>query len=108
MIFFKPENLTEKVSKFTAIENDDVCGYCLMRVKNNMAEVYELQFDEDKPYLVEGLLRTAFNAASLKNIYMGKCSCEGIVAYLDKMNFEKTVDGYINDIPSILTGSCCK
>ena len=108
MIFFKPENLTEYVMKFTAVEDNSEWGYCLMRLDGNTAEVYELSYSEDKPYLVEGLLRTAFNSASLKNIYMGKCTCKSIDKFLENMNFEKTNEGFINDIPSILMGSCCK
>lgn len=108
MIYFKPEELTAEISKFTALENDSECGYCLMKIKNGVAEVYELKYTADKPYMVEGLLRTAFNSACLKNVYMGKCTCSNIVSFLEKMNFEKTADGFANDIPSILTGSCCK
>lgn len=108
MIFFKPENLTENVIKFVAFENDTECGFCLMKIHGNWAEVYELIFDADKPYTVEGLLRSAFNYASLKDIYMGKCTCKNITVFLERMNFEKTDEGYINDIPTILTGSCCK
>lgn len=108
MLFFKPEILTEDITKFTAFEDDINSGYCLLKTENNLAEVYELNYSEDKPYLVEGLLRSAFNFASLRNIYMGKCSCENITEFLDRMNFEKNGSEYINDIPSILMGSCCK
>ena len=108
MIFFKNETLTDKVVKFTALEDETYRGYCLMKTNDNTADVYELEFDADKPYLVEGLLRTAYNFASLKNIYMGKCTCANIDEFLEKMNFEKTNGVYINDIPSILMGSCCK
>lgn len=108
MLFFKPENLTENVTKFTASEDDTNCGYCLLKTENNFADVYELEYDEDKPYLVEGLLRSAYNFASLKNIYMGKCSCSNITEFLDRMNFEKKGTEYVNDIPTILMGSCCK
>lgn len=108
MLYFKPEELTENITKFTAFEDDADNGYCLLRIERNSAEVYELNYTADKPYLVEGLLRSAFNFASLRNIYMGKCTCENINKFLDKMNFEKMDSIYINDIPSILTGSCCK
>ena len=108
MLFFKPEALTDEVTKFIAYEDDAECGCCLLRSGGKFAEVYEIDFDADKPYLAEGLLRSAFNCASLKNIYMGKCTCKNIEKFLDRMNFEKTAEGYINDIPSILTGSCCK
>ncbi len=108
MIYFKPEILTENTTKFTAVEDGANCGYCLLKTDDTIAEVYCLEFEKDKPYLVEGLLRSAYNFASLKNIYTGKCTCKNIDAFLDNMNFEKIEEGYINDIPSILTGSCCK
>ena len=108
MIFFKPAALTDQITKFTAYENETLCGYCLLKTDSSFAEVYEIEYDTDKPYLVEGLLRSAFNYASLKNIYMGKCTCNNITDFLNKMNFNKTDEGYINDIPTILMGSCCK
>ncbi len=108
MVFFKPEALTEQITKFTALEDSAECGCCFLKINADFAEVYELSFDRDKPFLVEGLLRSAFNSASLKGIYMGKCTCKNIDSFLDNMNFEKRDDGYVNDIPSILTGSCCK
>lgn len=108
MIFFKPESTNEHCVRFTAFENDLNCGYCLMKTESDFAEVYEISYNEDKPYLVEGLLRSAFNYASLKGVYMGKCSCKNIGVFLEKMNFEKSDGVYYNDIPSILIGSCCK
>ncbi len=108
MLFFKPYELTENVVKFTAYENDAECGSCLLKTDGSFAEVYELDYEEDKPYLVEGLLRSAYNYASLKNIYMGKCTCKNIIEFLKKMNFDETEEGFINDIPTILMGSCCK
>ncbi len=108
MLFFKPNALTDDVTKFIAYEDDVEYGHCLLKTDSKFAEVYEIEFDVDKPYLVEGLLRSAFNYASLKNIYMGKCTCKNITVFLKKMNFDKTDEGYINDIPTILIGSCCK
>ncbi|MBQ7118342.1 MAG: hypothetical protein IJN88_09045 [Clostridia bacterium] len=108
MIFFKPEKLSEKITKFTALEDNSESGYCLLKSERDYAEIYELKYDSDKPYLVEGLIRSAFNFASLKNIYMGRCSCKNISSFLEKMNFEKNDEYYFNDIPTILTGSCCK
>ncbi|MBQ3136125.1 MAG: hypothetical protein IJB74_01450 [Clostridia bacterium] len=108
MIYFKPENISENVTKFIAIEDEKSCGYCILKTDGNIADVYCLEFEKDKPYMVEGLLRSAYNFASLRNIYIGKCTCKNIDSFLDNMNFEKNEEGYINDIPTILTGSCCK
>lgn len=108
MIFFKPEKLSENVTKFIALEDDVNEGFCLLKTDEGFADVYELEYNKDKPYLVEGLLRSAFNFASLKNIYMGKCTCKNIDAFLVRMNFEKVNGEFVNDVPTILMGSCCK
>ncbi len=110
MIYFKPVINAETPAqvKFEAIENDNVNGECILLLENHKATLTHLTFDEDKPYLVEGLIRSAFNYASLKNYYMGYCSCENVSSFFDKMNFHKENGIYYNDIPSILMGNCCK
>lgn len=110
MIFFKPcyndENKNEII--FEAIENEIVSGKCRLIFDENKAVVDFLSYSEDKPYLVEGLLKSAFNYAALKNYYMGYCVCDNIIPFLEKMNFIKADGVYYNDIPSILQGNCCK
>lgn len=110
MIYFKPcvsgENTAE--ISFEAIENDKSCGRCNMTITEEGAVVDYIAYDEDKPYLVEGLLKSAFNYAVSQNAYMGYCKCENITHFLDHMNFEKDNGVYYNDIPSILQGNCCK
>lgn len=108
MLYFKPENIDNSTVKFIALENNMVVGECFMKIEANTADVYELSYEKDKPYLVEGLLRSAFNSATLKGIYLGKCTCKNINEFLEKMNFEYKNSCYINDIPSILMGTCCK
>ena len=108
MIFFRHENLTETVIKFEATENDDVYGSCLLDLSDKNAVVSQMLYSQDKPYLAEGLLKSAYNYAAAKNFYMGVCKCENITSLLTRLGFEKCSDGYILDIPSILMGSCCK
>lgn len=110
MILFRPVETPENPSfiEFEAIENDSKCGMCRLEIEGNKAVVYELSYDADKPYLVEGLIRSAFNFAALKSCYMGYCRCENIEPFLDRMNFLKENGIYFNDIPSILQGNCCK
>ncbi len=107
MIQFTHE-INDKNVKFTAEENGVTIGDCLMKITEDFAEVFSLSYQQDKPYVVEGLLRSAFNYATLKNVYMGKVTCKNIDKFLDLMNFEKKNGEYVNDIPSILMGSCCK
>ncbi len=108
MIFFK-NTVNEKdkdIVLFEAVENDSVIGTCLLSLKNEYADVFKLDYEEKTPYVVEGLLRSAFNYASLRNFYMGKCTASDIDLFLKRMNFEFKNNEYINDIPSILMGSC--
>lgn len=110
MIYFKP-CVSDKNSAeitFEAIENDIACGKCDMTITDGKAVVDYIAYDEDKTYLVEGLLKSAFNYAAMKNVYMGYCKCENITHLLDRMNFQKENSVYYNDIPSILQGNCCK
>ncbi len=109
MIFFKP--VSEKDSPeviFEALENGNCEGKCHLVIENDKATVDFLTYNTEKPYLVEGLLKSAYNYAVYKNCYMGYCKCENISSFLDKMNFQKDNSIYFNDIPTILQGNCCK
>lgn len=110
MIFFKPTEDPENINiiDFEAIENDCACGKCTMFLSGSKAEITELICDADKAYLVEGLIKSAFNYAALKNCYMGYCKSEEYSILLDRMNFVKENGLYFNDIPTILAGNCCK
>lgn len=110
MIFFKPTVNSENECEIyiEAIENDETSGKCTLIIDGNRATVENISFDEGKPYLVEGILRSAYNYAGQKNCYMGYCKCENISRFLDRMNFIKENNVYYNDIPTILQGNCCK
>lgn len=108
MIFFRHENINESIIKFEATENDESFGSCLLDLSGKYAAVSKMVFPEDKPFLAEGLLKSAYNYAAAKNYYMGVCLCDNITPLLTRLGFSKTEEGYILDIPSILTGSCCK
>lgn len=110
MIFFKPHFDRKKAEKtvFEAIENGESCGKCTMVFESNKAVITSLEYDKDRPYLVEGLIKAAFNFAANNNYYMGYCKCSDIASFLEKMNLEKADGVYFGDIPSILMGNCCK
>lgn len=108
MIFFKHTALNDEEVKFEAIENENTIGRCTLVMKYNVADVTELTYDETAPYAVEGLLRSAYNYAGLRNYYLAKCTAKNIDSFLSKMNFQKNGSEYVSDIPTILTGSCCK
>lgn len=108
MIFFKNTPCDDGSVLFQAIEDERCLGQCRLILHENTAVVTEVSYCESAPYVVEGLLRSAYNYAGLKNYYIGKCSAKNINCFLDKMNFQKLNDEYVNDIPTILMGSCCK
>lgn len=108
MIFFKNTVTDDFTIEFEALEGEKTIGSCTLVLKDNVADVTSLTFSEEKPYAVEGLLRSAYNYAGLKNYYSAKCTAENIDSFLDRMNFEKQDNEYTGDIPSILMGSCCK
>ncbi len=110
MIFFKPAPISEKdgIIEFEAIENDITSGRCTLQINGSKAEITEISCDSERLYLVEGLVKSAFNYAALKNCYMGYCSDSKYALILDSMSFSKHDGIYFNDIPSILSGNCCK
>lgn len=108
MIFFKHTVINDEVVKFEAIENESIIGRCTLVMKDSVADVAELSYNETAPYAVEGLLRSAYNYAGLRNYYLAKCTAKNIDSFLSKMNFQKNDSEYLSDIPTILTGSCCK
>lgn len=110
MIFFKPVPCAENSSiiEFQAIENDVTSGKCTLNINGDKAEITDISCDDKKLYLVEGLIRSAFNYAALNGCYMGYCKVSRYTQILDSMNFSRLDGVYCNDIPSILTGNCCK
>ena len=108
MIFFK-STVTEEDSRviyFDAIDGEEALGSCTLVLGEKYAEVTELDFDQVSMFIAEGLLKSAYNYAALKNFYMAKCSVKGIEPLLKKLNFQLKDEEYINDIPSVLMGSC--
>ena len=108
MIFFKNTvcETASNVIYFQAIESDKIIGSCTLILGEKFADITELDYEEKSPFAVEGLLKSAYNYAALKNYYMAKCSAKGIEAFLKRMNFNKTNEEYTCDIPTILMGSC--
>ena len=108
MIFFKNTvcESDNKVVIFEAIDSDDTIGSCTLVLGEKFAEVTKLDFDEKALFIAEGLLKSAYNYAALKNYYMAKCSANGIEALLLKLGFQLKDGEYTNDIPTILMGGC--
>lgn len=108
MIFFSHDfcDNINSVVKFTALDNGTELGKCTLVMNGIYAEVTELTFDRNNPFVVEGLIKSAFNLAANHSCYIGRCAVDDIRIFLDRMNFVCTDGVYENDIPSILMGSC--
>ena len=108
MIFFKSTVADEdsRVIYFEAIDSNEVIGACTLVLGEKYAEVTKLSFNDNEMFIAEGLLKSSYNYAAIKNYYMAKCSVKGIEALLMKLKFQPEDCEYINDIPSVLMGSC--
>ncbi len=108
MIFFKNtvSSHSENTIYFEAFEGEEAIGKCTLILEDKYANVSDLSFECAASYAAEGLLKSAYNYACLKNYYMGKCTVEGIDSLLERLGFYKKDGVYENDIPSILMGSC--
>lgn len=108
MIFFENKKLNENgtLVSFTAVENTDILGKCILSLESDYAEIIDISLVNDSYVIGDGLIKTAFNYAANKSFYMGRCNIEAILCLLETMNFNRTVNGFENDIPSILMGKC--
>lgn len=108
MIFFKNTicDKDAKIIEFEALDNENSLGKCTLVLGERFAEVTKLTYDSGALFAAEGLLKSAYNYAALKNFYMAKCSVSGIDSLLIRLGFELKNNEYICDIPTILMGSC--
>ena len=108
MIFFKNTVLDSdgKIIEFEALEGELSLGKCTLVLGDKCADVTKLSFDDKAPFVCDGLLKSAYNYAALKNYYMAKCSLVGFDVLLLRLGFEKQDEEYISDIPTILVGGC--
>lgn len=108
MIYFKHTVINEDENKieFEALRDEKAIGRCTLILGVDTAEITEISYEEGNSYIIDGIIKTAFNYAANRSYFMGVCSVKGLDKYISTMNFSKTDKGYCNDIPSILMGSC--
>jgi hypothetical protein len=108
MVYFKHTviNGDENNIAFEALCEENIIGRCTLLLDKDTAEITEISYEEGNSYIIDGIIKAAFNYAANRNYYMGICSVKGLDKYISAMNFSKTDKGYCNDIPSILMGSC--
>ena len=110
MIFFKSTVSPDSDKKiiFEAIENDSIYATCTLILDGSKAEIVSLTCDESKPYIREGIIKSAFNYACIKNCYMGYINIKKEISPLCAKAFHEENGIYFNDIPTILQGNCCQ
>ena len=108
MIFFRNtvSQDDDRVIYFEALENDYALGSCTLVLKDKFAEVTKLEFDGKSTFVAEGLLKSVYNYAALKNYYMAKCNIANLDKLLIRLGFQLNNGEYTSDIPTILMGSC--
>lgn len=110
MITFERTIIDSNSVVFSGIEDESVIGKCTLKISVPYADVFSITCSDNKTYIIEGLIKSALFYASQKDCYIARCKCEGFEGFVEKMNFIKSDNGYENDIPTILMGSCsgCK
>lgn len=108
MIFFKNTVLDKdgKIIEFEALDDNVSLGRCTLVLSDKFADVTKLTYEKSSYFTAEGLLKSAYNYAALKNYYIAKCSVSDIDNLLKRLGFELKADEYICDIPTILMESC--
>jgi len=101
MITVKPVKKKETVV-FLADEEGVAAGSCEIKLSGYEAEVLNAEYDTDKPYALELLLRAALNYAANRNAYIAKTKLDIFTDF----PFEKKGDFYEGTIPELLKGSC--
>lgn len=96
------------VTVFEAYEGSMLLGKCLLKCESNKANIFAFSYNSQYPYIADGLIKSAYNFASFKGIYMAEFSAQGFDEIVSNMAFEKVGEVYISDIPTILMGNCCK
>lgn len=109
MIYFAPNivDTPDCTAYFEALDGETSLGVCKLRIDGVTADVYEIELSDGSAEIGEGLLRAAYNFAANKGAYWGVCSAPDAEAVTKRLRFE-TVNGRPeNDIPTLLSGTCC-
>lgn len=91
---------------YCASEDGSECGCCIFSVNGTYAEIIAVCSDKDKPYIAEGLVRSALNYAAGMNAYIALAYIEEYKALFEKMGFKYEKNQYKGEIPEILSGNC--
>lgn len=83
-------------------------GKIFMKIDDTKCYVSSLECDVSDSLLVEGFIRAALNFCANRSAYMAYCGDEKIENVLLLLGFQKNNGIYSGDIPTLLTGSCCK
>lgn len=120
MIEFKPsesEKIFELLGKdhindnyiaYTAFEGGEEVGNCVCFYEDTFVKIIFLDFSDSKPYIGEGLIKSALNFAAGKGAYIAVCSADVKGNHPLPFGFNFTNGEYTGEIPEILMGKCHK
>lgn len=92
---------------YGAKEDGEECGFCIVSVNSNYADILALDYPQDKLYAGDGLIRSTLNFAAGMGAYMARSTLREHRKLFIRLNFNYESEEYIGEIPEILKGSCC-
>lgn len=113
MIIFIPNDTSDyEYKEIKAFEGEKLLGACIFELQEEKGSVLlrELKMKEENISAEEGLIRSALNYAANRGMYMAFINSYSDFNenLLKQMNFELFGKLFGCDIPTALTGSCCK
>lgn len=109
---FSEVEINSRLYSIKAIENGNVEGVCLFSLDRKKASVSleKLQVMDTEQTVEEGLIRAVLNFAANRGMYMAYVNDNSDFNnnLLRKMHFEEFNNKFSCDIPTALTGNCCR
>ncbi len=106
--YLNKNNITGTPVAYTAFEGGEETGCCLCSIDKTVVRIILLQFSDTKPYIGEGLIKSALNFAAGKGAYMAVCSQDVKENHTLPYGFSLSNGEYTGEIPEILMGKCHK
>lgn len=91
---------------FASFEDEEITGKAYFKIDGLFCDVQRVEYPLDKLHVFQGLVRSVYNYAAGQNAYMGKLSDENCFEEAKTMNFICDGKCCMNDIPTLLMGSC--
>jgi len=108
LMFKKDDNYSGKGFLFCAYEGEKCVGKAYFTVDSLYCDIYKVEYEKDKLYVFQGLLKSCYNFGATKNAYMGRLSDNACYEEAKTMNFVFDGSTFSSDIPTLLMGGCCQ